>query len=82
LPRQLEGAGRADEVRPEEGMEVIATGRLTTFPGQSKYQLIVDDMVPAGAGALMAMLEKRKAAWRPRGCSTPRARSRFPICRG
>ena len=44
--------------RPEEGMEVIATGRLTTFPGQSKYQLIVDDLVPAGAGALMAMLEK------------------------
>ena len=43
-------------------MEVIATGRLTTFPGQSKYQLIVDDIVPAGAGALMAMLEKRRAA--------------------
>lgn len=46
--------------RPEEGMEVIATGRMTTFPGQSKYQLIVEDIVPAGAGALMAMLEKRK----------------------
>jgi exodeoxyribonuclease VII large subunit len=50
------------QTRPEEGMEVIATGRMTTFPGQSKYQLIVDDVVPAGAGALMAMLEKRKAA--------------------
>ena len=50
------------QVRPEEGMEVIATGRMTTFPGQSKYQLIVDDVAPAGAGALMAMLEKRKAA--------------------
>jgi len=48
-------------VRPEEGMEVIATGRLTTFPGQSKYQLIVEDIVPAGAGALMLMLEKLKA---------------------
>ena len=47
--------------RPEEGMEVIAIGRLTTFPGQSKYQLIVEDIVPAGAGALMLMLEKRKA---------------------
>ncbi|WP_127900985.1 exodeoxyribonuclease VII large subunit [Solirhodobacter olei] len=47
--------------RPEEGMEVIATGRMTTFPGQSKYQMIVEDLVPAGAGALMAMLEKRKA---------------------
>lgn len=49
------------QVRPEEGMEVVATGRMTTFPGQSKYQLIVEDMAPAGAGALMAMLEKRKA---------------------
>lgn len=50
------------QVRPEEGMEVVVTGRMTTFPGQSKYQLIVDDVAPAGAGALMAMLEKRKAA--------------------
>lgn len=46
--------------RPEEGMEVIATGRLTTFPGQSKYQMVIDDIQPAGAGALMAMLEKRR----------------------
>jgi exodeoxyribonuclease VII large subunit len=46
--------------RPEEGMEVVATGRLTTFPGQSKYQMIIEDMAPAGVGALMAMLEKRK----------------------
>jgi len=49
------------QVRPEEGMEVVATGRMTTFPGQSKYQLIVEDVAPAGAGALMAMLEKRRA---------------------
>lgn len=48
--------------RPEEGMEVIATGRLTTFPGQSKYQLIVDQLEPAGLGALMAMLERRRRA--------------------
>lgn len=53
-------AGRL-QVQPEEGMEVIATGRLTTFPGQSRYQLVIEDMVPAGAGALMAMLEKRRA---------------------
>ncbi|MEJ2030441.1 MAG: exodeoxyribonuclease VII large subunit [Maritimibacter sp.] len=43
--------------QPEEGMEVIATGRLTTFPGQSKYQMVVEDIAPAGMGALMAMLE-------------------------
>jgi exodeoxyribonuclease VII large subunit len=52
---------RALAVRPEEGMEVVATGRLTTFPGASKYQMIIEDLVPAGVGALMAMLEKRKA---------------------
>lgn len=47
-------------VMPEEGMEIIATGRLTTFPGQSKYQMNVQDVAIAGEGALMAMLEKRK----------------------
>ncbi len=49
-------------VVPEEGMEVVATGRLTTFPGASKYQMVIEDLAPAGVGALMAMLEKRKAA--------------------
>lgn len=48
--------------RPEEGMEVIATGRMTTFGSQSRYQLNVEEVVPAGAGALMAMLEKRRQA--------------------
>ncbi len=48
--------------RPEEGMEVVAIGRLTTFPGQSKYQMIVEDLRPAGQGALMLMLERRRQA--------------------
>ncbi len=48
--------------QPEEGMEVVATGRLTTFPGQSKYQIVIEDIAPAGVGALMAMLEKRRQA--------------------
>lgn len=46
--------------QPEDGLEVIASGSITTFAGQSKYQLIIDNMEPAGAGALMALLEKRK----------------------
>ena len=46
--------------QPEQGMEVVATGRLTTFPGQSKYQLVIESMQPAGVGALMALLEARK----------------------
>lgn len=46
--------------RPEEGMEVIATGKLTTYPGTSKYQIVIDSLEPAGAGALMALLDERK----------------------
>ncbi|MFO1175969.1 MAG: exodeoxyribonuclease VII large subunit [Paracoccaceae bacterium] len=65
-------------VRPEEGLEVIAIGRLTTFPGQSKYQLIVEDLVPAGAGALMVMLEKRKAALAAEGLFAPERKKPIP----
>lgn len=46
--------------RPEEGMEVIATGKVTTFPGSSKYQIVIETLEPAGAGALMALIEERK----------------------
>ena len=47
-------------MQPEQGLEVILTGKMTTFPGQSRYQLVVDAMEPAGEGALMALLEARK----------------------
>ncbi len=70
------------QVRPEEGMEVIATGRMTTFPGQSKYQLIVDDVAPAGAGALMAMLEKRRAALQAEGLFDPGRKKPIPYLPG
>ena len=66
------------QVRPEEGMEVVATGRLTTFPGQSKYQLIVDDVSPAGAGALMAMLEKRRVQLQAEGLFDPARKQPIP----
>ncbi|WP_299132736.1 exodeoxyribonuclease VII large subunit [uncultured Amaricoccus sp.] len=56
------GTVRGLAARPEEGMEVIATGRLTTFPGSSKYQMIIEEIAPAGVGALMAMLEARRRA--------------------
>ena len=46
--------------RPEEGMEVIAQGRITTYPGSSKYQIMIDSLEPAGVGALMALLEERR----------------------
>ncbi len=50
------------KIRPEQGLEVIATGRLTTFPGRSQYQIVIEHLEPAGVGALMALLEERKKA--------------------
>jgi exodeoxyribonuclease VII large subunit len=47
--------------QPQDGVEVIATGRITTYPGRSKYQIIIERMELAGEGALMALLEKLKA---------------------
>src|SRR5476649_444654 len=46
--------------KPQEGLEVIATGKLTTFPGSSKYQIVIEAIEPAGIGALMALMEERK----------------------
>ena len=45
---------------PEEGMEVVASGRLTTYSNRSSYQIVIDSLEPAGVGALMALLEERK----------------------
>jgi exodeoxyribonuclease VII large subunit len=47
-------------IKPEEGLEVLATGRLTTYPGRSSYQIVIESLEPAGLGALMALLEARK----------------------
>ncbi len=47
-------------VKPEDGMEVVCTGRLTTFPGRSKYQLVIDTIELAGVGALLKLLEERR----------------------
>jgi len=54
------GAFARMRIKPEEGLEVIVSGRLTTYPGQSKYQIVVETLEPAGLGALMALLEERK----------------------
>lgn len=53
--------------KPEEGMEVIAQGKITTFPGSSKYQIVIEALEPAGAGALMALLEERKRKFAAEG---------------
>jgi len=48
------------KLKLEAGLEVVATGRITTYPGRSQYQIIVETLEPAGLGALMALLEERK----------------------
>ncbi|HZT47764.1 MAG TPA: exodeoxyribonuclease VII large subunit [Hyphomicrobiaceae bacterium] len=48
------------KLKPVEGLEVVVTGRVTTYPGSSKYQIVIDALEPAGVGALMALLEERK----------------------
>ncbi|KZD11028.1 exodeoxyribonuclease VII large subunit [Oceanibaculum pacificum] len=54
------GSAARLSIQPEDGMEVICVGRLTTYPGQSKYQLIIDQMELAGEGALLKLLEERR----------------------
>ena len=48
------------KIKLEAGLEVVVTGRITTYPGQSKYQIVIETLEPAGIGALMALLEERK----------------------
>ncbi len=69
---------RALAFRPEDGMEVVATGRLTTFPGASKYQMVIEELAPAGVGALMAMLEKRRQALAAEGLFDAARKRRLP----
>lgn len=64
--------------KPEEGMEVIATGKLTTYPGKSSYQIVVDKLEPAGAGALMALLEERKRRLQAEGVFDPAYKQPLP----
>ncbi len=54
-------------IKPQEGLEVVATGRITTFPGKSAYQIVVEQIEPAGVGALMALLEARRKALEAEG---------------
>ena len=64
--------------RPEEGLEVIATGRLSTYEGRSAYQLIASSMRPAGAGALMQLLEERKKKLAAEGLFDPKHKKPIP----
>ncbi len=64
---------------PADGVEVIVTGKLTTYPGRSKYQIVIDRMELAGEGALMALLEKLKAKLGAEGLFDPKAKKSLPF---
>lgn len=66
---------------PEDGLEVVASGKVTTYPGRSKYQIVIERMELAGEGALLALLEKLARGWRRKACSRPSANSRCRSCR-
>jgi len=65
--------------RPEDGAEVIATGKLTIYPGRSKYQIVVDRMELAGEGALLALLEKRRKALAAEGLFDTSRKRKLPF---
>jgi exodeoxyribonuclease VII large subunit len=64
---------------PEDGAEVIATGKLTTYPGRSKYQIVVERMEIAGEGALLALLEKRHKALAAEGLFAAERKRKLPF---
>ncbi len=64
--------------RPEDGLEVLVAGKLTTYPGRSKYQIVIDKMEVAGEGALMALLEKRKKEMAAEGLFDPSRKLLIP----
>jgi exodeoxyribonuclease VII large subunit len=65
--------------KPQEGLEVVATGRITTFPGKSTYQIVVEQLEPAGAGALMALLEERRKTLAAEGLFAAERKRRPPF---
>jgi exodeoxyribonuclease VII large subunit len=66
-------------IKPEDGMEVVCTGRLTTFPGRSKYQLIIDTIELAGIGALLKVLEDRRRRLAAEGLFAAERKKKLPF---
>jgi exodeoxyribonuclease VII large subunit len=69
-------------VKPEDGMEMVATGRLTTYPGRSKYQLIVESIELAGIGALLKLLEDRRRRLAAEGLFAAERKKKLPFLPG
>ena len=66
-------------IRPEDGMEVICTGRITTYPGRSKYQIVIDSMELAGEGALLKLIEDRRKRLAAEGLFDPERKRPLPF---
>ena len=73
------GAAARIRFKPQEGLEVIATGKLTTYPGRSSYQIVIENLEPAGVGALMALLEERKKKLAAEGPVRRGAQAAHPV---
>ena len=71
-------AGRLS-FRPEDGVEVVASGKLTTYPGRSKYQIVIERMEIAGEGALLALLEKNRQRFEAEGLFAPERKRALPF---
>ena len=73
--------GQANSLRfkPEDGIEVVATGRLTTYPARSRYQIVVERLELAGQGALMALLDKRRQALAAEGLFDADRKKKLPF---
>jgi exodeoxyribonuclease VII large subunit len=67
------------KLKLEAGLEVVVTGRVTTYPGQSKYQIVIDTLEPAGLGALMALVEERKKKLGAEGLFDPSRKQLLPF---
>jgi exodeoxyribonuclease VII large subunit len=65
--------------RPEDGIEVVATGKLTTYPGRSRYQIVIERLELAGQGALMALLDKRRRALAAEGLFDEARKQKLPF---
>jgi exodeoxyribonuclease VII large subunit len=73
------GQAAAIRFQPEDGIEVIATGKLTTYPARSRYQIVVERLELAGQGALMALLDKRRRALAAEGLFDEERKRRLPF---
>src|SRR5271168_1509877 len=67
------------DLKPEDGMEVVCSGRLTTYPGRSKYQLVIETIELAGVGALLKLLEERRKRLAAEGLFAAERKKKLPF---